>query len=104
MSKSTSPKASKQAPLDPEKAVPIFSKAIHEEIAKQQIDITTLDIPLDDEVLVKFLKARQYNLENSKLMLINSIKWRLVRQPTKVTTNDVLGVLKLDYVFFPWIR
>jgi len=32
--------------------------------------------------------------------LVSTIKWRCEKQPSKITTNDIIEILKLDYVYF----
>jgi len=88
------------SPDQPEEAIAALAQATKEDLQKQNIDITSLDLILDNEIYIRFVRARQYNLENAKNMLTNTIKWRLVRQPSKIPKDEVMSLLKLDYIFY----
>jgi len=94
-------KEKKEAPIDQIQTLKAkLEKAVKEDLDKQKVDITNVDIILDNEIYIRFLRARQYHLENAKNMLVNTLKWRLQKVPSKINTTDVLEILKLDYLFF----
>jgi len=88
------------SPDEPDAACKALEQAVKEELAVQKVDISDLDLILDNEIYIRFLRARQFNLQNSKIMLVNTIKWRLQTVPSQIEAADILDILKLDYLFF----
>jgi hypothetical protein len=89
-----------------EEACKILEGLVKEEIEKQQIDLTQLDANCDlnhhrkNDIYSRYIRARAFKIEECKNMLINSLKWRINVKPNTVTVDDVLEILKRDYVFF----
>jgi len=86
-----------------EKQNEILAAAVKEEIARLNIDISTLDLELDGPftgvIYQRYLKARNYDLDDSCEMLVTTIKWRLVKQPSRILIESCIDILKLDYIF-----
>lgn len=54
---------------------------------------------MDESCLIRYLKARDWNLENSTKMIKESLEWRKTFGPDRLTAQDVLGVMKLKGLY-----
>uniref|UniRef100_A0A6B2LEG1 CRAL-TRIO domain-containing protein n=1 Tax=Arcella intermedia TaxID=1963864 RepID=A0A6B2LEG1_9EUKA len=93
-------------PQDLEEAVLQLEKIVREEAEKQGIDLTQLDPNMDldgprkELILARYIRARGFRVEDTKAMIMTSIKWRLQNQPYKVSIEDIIIAAKRDYCFF----
>jgi len=55
---------------------------------------TEKDYVIDDLMLLRFLYARDFNFEKSKLMLENHVKWRSINVPVPVNPVDIVKGLQ----------
>ena len=45
---------------------------------------------LNDRCLLRYLRARKYNVEKAKEMLKNTMNWRIIQAPAAITYKDIL--------------
>jgi len=87
-------------------ACEMIEKVIHEEAKLQNIDLTALDSNIDilgtrkNLFYSRFVRARNFRLDECKDMIMNTLKWRLTTKPASVSVEDVMELLKRDYCFF----
>jgi len=54
---------------------------------------------LDESCLIRYLRARDWNLDASTKMIKESLKWRKTFKPDSLTAQDVLEVMKLKGLY-----
>ena len=54
---------------------------------------------LDDACLIRYLRARDWNIDNAEKMILESIEWRRTYKPHEIKLTEVIEVLKLKGLF-----
>jgi hypothetical protein len=75
-----------------------FHEIVHERSAWAQYEREEREW-LDDGCLVRYLRARDWNIPQAHKMLLESVRWRFEYRPQHITTHEIGEVLKLKGMF-----